>query len=179
MRNEYSLREISRSAGLASESRAGAARRAPPFPVGQATSAHLFVEASTTLFWKAVEDPSTLGFRGTEADNRLAHLSATYGERIQEFRDRMAAHSMQVAALYHVLPLNDALRRSANSEEGVRVGKFIHDVGGGILNLAALGVPLLQFGTDRHGSPLIAMLAWPDGRHLKSVIIRALCKSFG
>jgi hypothetical protein len=170
MRDEYSLREISRSAGLASESGAGAARRAPPFRVGQATNSHLFVEASTTLFWKAVEDLSTLGFRGTEADNRLAHLSARYGGRIQEFRDRMATHSMQLPALYHVLPLYDALRRRENIEESVRVGKFIQDVGGGILNVAALGVPLLQFGTDRHGSPLMAMLAWPDGRHLKNSV---------
>ena len=136
MRDEYSLHEISCLAGLASESSAGAARRAQPFRVGQATTAHLFVEASTASFWKGVEDLSTLGFRGTEADNMLARLSDTYGERIQEFRDRMATYNMQLPALYHVLPVNDALRCRENIEEGLRVGKFVHDVGGGILNLA-------------------------------------------
>jgi inosose dehydratase len=142
MRNEYNLHELSCAAGGASESGAGAARRAQPFRVGQATTAHLFVEASTASFWRGVEDLSRLGFHGTEADNMLAHLSDTYADRIQEFRDRMATYNMQLPALYHVLPVNDASRRRENIEEGRRVGKFIHEVGGGILNLAGGKRPL-------------------------------------
>jgi len=43
---------------------------------------------------------------------------------------------MQLPALYHVLPVNDDSRRRENIEEGLGVGEFIHDVGGGILNPA-------------------------------------------
>jgi inosose dehydratase len=48
----------------------------------------------------------------------------------------MAKYQMTLPALYHVLPVQDAARRSENIEEGLRVGKFIHDAGGSILNLA-------------------------------------------
>jgi inosose dehydratase len=109
---------------------------AQAFRVGQATTAHLFVEASAASFWKGVEDLAALGFHGTEADNMLAHLSDTYSRRVPEFRDRMAKYQMTLPALYHVLPVQDAARRSENIEEGLRVGKFIHDAGGSILNLA-------------------------------------------
>jgi sugar phosphate isomerase/epimerase len=136
MRDEYRVRQIACSAGFASESGAGTARSVQRFRVGQCTTAHLFVEASTTSFWKGVEDLSALGFRATEADNMLAHLSDTYAERIEEFRDRMATYNMHLPALYHVLPVNDASRRRENIEEGLRVGRFIHNVGGSILNLA-------------------------------------------
>ncbi len=136
MRNEFSSREFSCLAPVTSESGVGSARPGQAFRVGQATTGHLFVEASIASFWKGVGDLSALGFHGTEADNMLAHLSDTYGDRVQEFRDRMAMHHMQLPALYHVLPVNDAARRRENIEEGLRVGKFIHEVGGGILNLA-------------------------------------------
>src|SRR5215469_13613623 len=127
MRDEVSLRKVSCSSGSTPESTGGAARLAQSFRVGQATTAHLFVEASAASFWKGVEDLSALGFQGTEADNMLAHLSDTYGERVGEFRDRMATYNMHLPALYHVLSVNDASRRRENVEEGLRVGKFIHD----------------------------------------------------
>lgn len=136
MRNEFSTREFLYSASATSDSAPGPARQSQAFRVGQATTAHLFVEASVGSFWKGVEELSGLGFRATEADNMLAHLSDTYGDRVEEFRDRMAKHQMQLPALYHVLPANESSRRRENLEEGLRVGKFIHDVGGGILNLA-------------------------------------------
>jgi inosose dehydratase len=66
----------------------------------------------------------------------LAHLSDSYADRVEEFRHRMSVHQMQLPALYHVMAVNDASLRRANIEEGMRVGKFIHQVGGGILNLA-------------------------------------------
>jgi inosose dehydratase len=89
-----------------------------------------------TSFWRGVEDLAGLGFHGTEADNMLAHLSNTYGNDVQTFCDLMAKYQMHLPALYHVLPVNEASHRKENIEEGMNVGKFIHDVGGGILNLA-------------------------------------------
>lgn len=106
------------------------------FRVGQATTAHLFVEASAGGFWKGAEDLASLGFHGTEADNTLARLSDTYGQRVQEFRDRLANCRMTLPALYHVLDVQDPSRRRENLDEGLRVGKFIHEAGGSILNLA-------------------------------------------
>ena len=122
--------ELSGSPSVTSESAAVSVRPTQGFP------AHLFVEASAASFWKGVDDLAALGFHGTEADNTLAHLSETYGGRVQEFRDRMAKYQMKLPALYHVLPINEPSRRDENIEEGLRVGKFIHDVGGSILNLA-------------------------------------------
>jgi len=136
MKNESSTRVTGRAAVGAPETNARPSGRVQPFRVGQATTAHLYAEASTASFWRGVADLSTLGFHATEADNTLAHLSDTYGDRVQEFRDQMAKYQMQLPALYHVLPLNDASRRQENLQEGVRVGKFIHEAGGGILNLA-------------------------------------------
>jgi inosose dehydratase len=134
MQNESNAHALSLQA--AADAGTGPARRAQAFRIGQATTAHLFVEASVESFWKGVEDLAGLGFHGTEADNMLAHLSDTYGDNVQEFRDRMASHQMQLPALYHVLAVNDASRRRENIQEGMRVGKFVHEVGGGILNLA-------------------------------------------
>jgi inosose dehydratase len=136
MSNENSAKGSGILAAAGSEGTTGRARPAQAFRIGQATTAHLFVEASVASFWRGVEDLAGLGFHGTEADNMLAHLSDTYGSKVQEFRDLMARHQMQLPALYHVLAVNDASRRQTNIEEGMRVGKFIHDVGGGILNLA-------------------------------------------
>jgi sugar phosphate isomerase/epimerase len=136
MTHEFSLPKFSYSASASSH---GGSAGSPPrqlFRVGQATTAHLFVEASVASFWSGVEDLAGLGFHGTEADNMLAHLSDGYGDRIEEFSELMAANQMQLPALYHVLAVNDAARRRDNIEEGMRVGKFIHQVGGGILNLA-------------------------------------------
>jgi len=136
MTHEFGLPEFSCSASATSHSGSRGAPRGQAFRVGQATTAHLFVEASVASFWRGVEDLAGLGFHGTEADNMLAHLSDTYGGKVQEFRDLMARHQMQLPALYHVLAVNDASRRRDNIEEGLRVGNFIHQAGGGILNLA-------------------------------------------
>jgi len=136
MRNKTGGERFSLQAAAGSSGSAGPARPRQAFRIGQATTAHLFVEASAASFWRGVEELAGLGFHGTEADNMLAHLSDTYGNKVQEFRDRMAKHQMHLPALYHVLAVNDGSRRQENIEEGMRVGKFIHDVGGGILNLA-------------------------------------------
>jgi sugar phosphate isomerase/epimerase len=136
MIHEFSLPEFSYSASASSHGGSAGSPSGQLFRVGQATTAHLFVEASVASFWRGVEDLAGLGFHGTEADNMLAHLSNEYGDRIQEFGDLMAANQMQLPALYHVLAVNDASRRRDNIEEGMRVGKFVHQVGGGILNLA-------------------------------------------
>jgi sugar phosphate isomerase/epimerase len=136
MTHEFGRPEILCSVSASSDSGSGRAARGQAFRVGQATTAHLFTEASVASFWRGVEDLAGLGFHGTEADNMLAHLSDTYGGKAQEFRDLMARHQMQLPALYHVLAVNDASRRRDNIEEGMRVGKFVHEVGGGILNLA-------------------------------------------
>ncbi len=136
MKTNIDAQGFSLRAAAGSRGSAGPARPRQAFRIGQATTAHLFVEASAASFWRGVQELAGLGFHGTEADNMLAHLSDTYGNKVQEFRDRMAKHQMHLPALYHVLAVNDASRRQENIEEGMRVGKFIHDVGGGILNLA-------------------------------------------
>jgi inosose dehydratase len=141
--------------------------------VGQATTAHLFTEASVASFWRGVEDLAGLGFHGTEADNMLSHLSDTYGDKVQEFRDLMARHQMQLPALYHVLAVNDASRRRENIEEGMRVGKFIHEVGGGILNLA--GGKRLREGNSRGEFLVFAEVVNELGKRLREECEVRLC----
>jgi inosose dehydratase len=136
MTHEASLPDFSFSLSAPSNSGSAGSLPGQRFRIGQATTAHLFVEASVASFWRGVEDLAGLGFHGTEADNMLAHLSDEYGERIKEFGDLMVGNKMHLPALYHVLAVNDASRRRDNIEEGMRVGKFIHQVGGGVLNLA-------------------------------------------
>src|SRR5713226_2074720 len=128
MKNAINAHGFSLHAAAASESGTGIARPGQAFRIGQATTAHLFVEASVASFWRGVEDLAGMGFHGTEADNMLAHLSDTYGNKAQEFSDSMAKYQMHLPALYHVLAVNDASRRRENIEEGMRVGKFIHEV---------------------------------------------------
>ena len=142
----------------------GSIPAAQAFRVGQATTAHLFVEASAASFWKGVEDLAALGFHGTEADNMLARLSDTYGETVSEFRDRMAEHQMKLPALYHVLPIQDASRRREKIAEGLRVGRFIHDVGGSILNLAGGKRP--PGGNPREDYEVLAQVANELGKRL-------------
>lgn len=108
-----------------------------PFRVGHATTTHLHYEKTTASFWKGVEELSALGFRGTEADDMIAHLSDVYANRVAEFRERMAKHSMTLPALYHTVPEDFAARdRKTLIASLMKVGKFIHDVGGGIFNLS-------------------------------------------
>jgi len=146
---------------------------APAFRVGQATTAHLFVDASVDSFWKGVQDLAGLGFHGTEADNMLAHLSNTYSDRIRDFVDRIAGHQMQLPALYHVLAVNDASRRRDNIEEGMRVGKFIQGVGGGILNLA--GGKRLRPDNSHEEFQVFAEVANELGRRLREEYGVRLC----
>ena len=87
-------------------------------------------------YWKGVEELSSLGFKATEADDNLAKLSAVYANDAAGFRERLAKHGMQMAALYHSLPVDDASRFDEGVAEGMKVGKFMHDVGIPIFNLA-------------------------------------------
>ncbi len=139
-------REFLRHLGLASaalvacqkaDNTAPSSKSSQPFRVGHATTTHLYQEKSTASFWKAVEELSALGFRGTEADDMIAHLSDTYGERISEFRERMEQHQITLPVLYHVVPEDFATRDRETLIAGLmKVGKFIRDVGGGIFNLS-------------------------------------------
>jgi sugar phosphate isomerase/epimerase len=117
--------------------RAPAGEVRQPFRVGHATTTHLYQEKSTASFWRGVEDLSGLGFRGTEADNMIAHLSDTYGDRVAEFSERMKQHQMTLPALYHVVPEDFTARdQEILLGEFMKVGKFIRDVGGNIFNLS-------------------------------------------
>ncbi|HYU77794.1 MAG TPA: TIM barrel protein [Vicinamibacterales bacterium] len=87
-------------------------------------------------YWKGVEELSSLGFKATEADDNLAKLSTVYATDTTGFRERLARHAMQMAALYHSLPVDDAARFDEGVDEGMRVGKFMRDVGIPIFNLA-------------------------------------------
>ncbi len=129
------------SAGLAgcgqSDQSTPALKRSQTFRVGHATTTHLYQEKSTASFWRAVEDLSALGFRGTEADNMIARLSDTYGESVPEFRERMEQHQVTLPVLYHVVPEDFAtVDRQALLARLMKVGKFIRDVGGSIFNLS-------------------------------------------
>ncbi len=121
---------------LAPQPSYAAAAKQQQFRVGHNTTTHLHYERSTASFWKGVEELASLGFRGTEADDMIARLTDTYANRVSEFRQRMAKYRMEMPALYHSLPVNDASRVKDSIAEGVRVGKFIHDIGGNIFNLA-------------------------------------------
>jgi sugar phosphate isomerase/epimerase len=173
MNHELSLPGFSHPGSEPPRDSPGEALPGQVFRVGQATTAHLFAEASIASFWRGVEDLAGLGFHGTEADNTLAHLSDTYGGRIQEFGDRMAGHQMQLPALYHVLAVNDASRRRDNIEEGMRVGKFIQLVGGGILNLAGGKRPLQ--GSSREEFQVFAEVVNELGRRLREECGVRLC----
>ena len=87
-------------------------------------------------YWKGVEELSSLGFKATEADDNLAKLSTVYANDATAFRERLAKHGMQMAALYHSLPVDDAARFDEGVAEGMKVGKFMHDAGIPIFNLA-------------------------------------------
>ena len=139
-------RQFLRHLGLASatlvscghrEKQAPVLKHSQPFRVGHATTTHLYQEKSTASFWRAVEDLSGLGFRGTEADNMIARLSDTYGDRVSEFRERMEQHKITLPVLYHVVPEDFSTReREPLMADLLKVGKFIRDVGGEIFNLS-------------------------------------------
>ena len=87
-------------------------------------------------FWKGVEELSSLGFKATEADDNLSKLSTVYARETKQFRDRLARHDMQMVALYHNLPVDEAERFDEAVAEGMVVGKFMHDTGISIFNLS-------------------------------------------
>ena len=87
-------------------------------------------------FWQGVEELAALGFPATEADDNLARLSTVYASQTNQFRDRLASHGMQMAALYHNLPVDDAARFAEGVAEGMAVGKFMHETGIAIFNLS-------------------------------------------
>ena len=79
---------------------------------------------------------SSLGFKATEADDNLSKLSTVYARETKQFRDRLAKHGMQMVALYHNLPVDEAARFDEGVAEGMVVGKFMHDTGISIFNLS-------------------------------------------
>jgi inosose dehydratase len=119
---------------------AAAARQPRPaqkFRVGHNVGPYLRIGgAPHEGFWKGVEELSSLGFKATEADDNLAKLSTVYAAQTAAFRERLAKHGMQMAALYHSLPVDDAARFDEGVAEGMKVGKFMHEVGIPIFNLA-------------------------------------------
>lgn len=130
-------REFIALAGLGSGAALGLKAAVQSFRVGHAATTHLHYRKETASFWKAVEDLSALGFRGTEADDMIAHLSDVYRDKTAEFRERMGRHNMTLPVLYHTLP-EDFLARDRKQlmTHLMRVGRFIKEVGGGIFNLS-------------------------------------------
>jgi inosose dehydratase len=92
-------------------------------------------------FWKGVGEIAGLGVRGTEADDNPSRLTATYGSRPEEVKDRLAKYGMMLVAIYHTLPVSDPSKYQENLESGLRVGKFLKTVGGSLINLAGGGRP--------------------------------------
>ncbi len=134
---QINRREFAAWTGLALGGALRLQAAAQSFRVGHATTTHLHYRKETASFWKGVEDLSALGFRGTEADDMIAHLSDVYRDKTAEFRERMAQHNMTLPALYHTLP-EDFLARDRNEllTRLMSVGRFIKDVGGSIFNLS-------------------------------------------
>ena len=83
-----------------------------------------------------MEEIAGLGVRGTEADDNPSRLTATYGSTPGEVKDRLAKHGMTLVAIYHTLPVSDPAKYQENLESGMRVGKFLKEVGGNSINLA-------------------------------------------
>lgn len=106
------------------------------FRVGHNLTTYLSGERSPEGFWKGIEEISSVGVRGTEADDGPSRLSETYSASPLEVKRRLAKHGVQLVALYHSLPVGDASLYQENLERGMRVGKFLKAVGGEIFNLA-------------------------------------------
>jgi inosose dehydratase len=118
---------------------------AQPRPSGGAPQKFLIGHNLTTYisggrgpdgFWRGVEEIAGLGVRGTEADDNPSKLTATYGDRPDEVKARLAEHDVALVALYHTLPVSDPAKYQENLDSGMRVGKFLKAVGGDLINLA-------------------------------------------
>jgi len=123
---------------LADEARssAQAAASRQKFRIGHNLTTYISGGRGPDGFWKGVQEISGLGVRGTEADDAPSQLTATYGKNPGEVKDRLAKNQMTLVAIYHTLPLGDAAKYQENLDSGMRVGKFLKDVGGNIINLA-------------------------------------------
>ena len=106
------------------------------FKIGHNLTTYISGGRGPDGFWKGVEEISGLGVRGTEADDNPSRLTATYGTKTGEVKERLAKHDMTLVALYHTLPVSDPAKYQENLDSGMRVGKFLKEVGGSIINLA-------------------------------------------
>lgn len=109
---------------------------AQKFRVGHNLTTYISGGRGPDGFWRGVSDLASLKVFGTEADDNPSKLTATYGDRPDEVKTRLAQHKMQLVALYHTLPLSDPSKFQENIDSAMRVGKFLKTVGGDIINLA-------------------------------------------
>lgn len=115
----------------------GQAARAPQkFRIGHNLTTYISGGRGPDGFWKGVGDIAGLGVHGTEADDNPSKLTATYGASPGEVKERLAKHGVTLVALYHTLPVSDPSKYQENLESGLRVGKFLKEVGGSLINLA-------------------------------------------
>jgi inosose dehydratase len=117
-------------------------------------------------YWKGIEELSSLGFKATEADDNLAKLSTVYANDTTSFRTRLAKYGMQMAALYHSLPVDDAARFDEGVAEGMKVGRFMYAAGIPIFNLA--GGQRKPGGNPPEDFQALARLVNELGKRLKS-----------
>ncbi|HEY8548374.1 MAG TPA: sugar phosphate isomerase/epimerase family protein [Vicinamibacterales bacterium] len=111
-------------------------RAAQKFRVGHNLTTYISGGRGPDGFWKGVAEIAGLGVRGTEADDGPSRLTATYGSTPGEVKERLDKHGMTLVALYHTLPVSDPAKLEENIASGMRVGRFLKEVGGEILNLA-------------------------------------------
>jgi sugar phosphate isomerase/epimerase len=80
-------------------------------------------------FWHNMEACSKVGFHHIEVDNSLLHLAEAYGDRPEEFKDRMAKLNLKLVGLNHSYPLLDPTKHEEISKENRIIGKFLKGVG--------------------------------------------------
>lgn len=112
------------------------ARPSQKFRIGHNLTTYISGGRGPDGFWKGVSEIASLGVHGTEADDNPSRLTATYGSDPGEVKERLAKHEMTLVALYHTLPVSDPAQFQDNVSSGMRVGKFLSEVGGDIINLA-------------------------------------------
>lgn len=106
------------------------------FKIGHNLTTYISGGRGPDGFWRGVGEIAGLGVRGTEADDNPAKLMATYGHDPSAVKDRLAKHGVTLVAIYHTLPISDPSKHQANIDSAMRVGTFLKQVGGSILNLA-------------------------------------------
>ena len=104
------------------------AEKAQSFIVGFAPLAGM--QSTEEMFWQACDECAQLGFHHIETDNTRLQIVEAYADRPSQFKEQMDKRRLTMLGFAQFAAMSDPAKKVQVIEQNMRIGRFLHAVGG-------------------------------------------------